>query len=122
MAAAELAQYLTRQTWARERQSVAGLQFDVMLRIVAQTVAQALAVVFLALERQWNARLGTVHHPARVRQAPHVADRVEKLLARGGRRALAFALTLVHRPRTSRYFSASSAAMHPLPALVTACR
>ncbi len=119
MSAAQPAQHLARQTRSQKRQRVAGLEFQILVRLVTQAVEQDLAIVLQALKGQGSARLGSVHDPSGVGQATHVPDRVEKLLRRVVR-GLAFDLTLAHRPSASRYFSASSAAMHPLPALVTA--
>jgi len=121
MSASQLAQNLAGHSWTEECQRIAGLELKILVRVVGQAVAQDLSIVLEALKRQRSARSASMHDPTSIRQAPHVSDRLEKFLP-GVACGLTLSLAFAHRPSASRYFSASSAAMHPLPALVTACR
>ena len=113
-AAAQVAQHRARQAGAHEGRLVAALQAQVE-RFGREGFRQRRRLVLPALDR------------FRRRRRRFVVNLIgDDRLCSGNRLAKQCALLLGRRapalhPRLSRYFSASSAAMQPVPALVTAC-
>src|SRR6266853_1089159 len=130
----QLAQHIAGEAGSQVGWLFPGLDRLIPGRGAGQTFEERVMSVEQRLNRDGRRRLGLGPHPRRGFEGCCIPNRVAKqggfVVGKSATRAFAHGFVVGATPeagrgaqrRPSRYFSASSAAMQPLPALVTACR